>query len=177
MDAGEILRRYDAEIRADPPAEAGVSRVWADGVLRTIGAYNFIGWWSFAAKEAAAIVAREAAFFAKTGVRWKVFDHDGPPNLAATLADAGFAEEGAETFLALDLDTATLTFDPPPGIAVRQVTDRAGIEDLVAVSAAAFGRDEPWRAEQLAGRLADPTQALFVAYDDGVAVSSDVAAP
>ena len=42
----------------------------------------------------------------------------------------------------------------------------------VAVSAAAFGRDEPWRAEQLAGRLADPTQALYVAYDRGVPVSS-----
>jgi len=172
MDAGAILRRFDAEIRADPPPEVGVERVWADGVLRTIGAYNFIGWWTFGPDEAAAAVAREAAFFAKTGVQWKVFDHDAPSNLAETLAGAGFEEDGPETFLALDLEEISPAFGPPDGIEVRQVTDRAGIDDLVAVSAAAFGRDEPWRAEQLAGRLADPTQALFVAYDGGVPVSS-----
>jgi GNAT superfamily N-acetyltransferase len=172
MDAGAILRRFDAEIRADPPAEVGAERVWADGVLRTIGAYNFIGWWTFGADEAAAAVAREAAFFAKTGVQWKVFDHDGPANLAETLTSAGFEEDGPETFLALDLDEVWPAFDSPDGIEVRQVTDRAGIDDLVEVSAAAFGRDEPWRAEQLAGRLADPTQALFVAYDGGVPISS-----
>ena len=38
MDAAEVLERYDREIRADPPAEIGVQRVWADGVLRTSGA-------------------------------------------------------------------------------------------------------------------------------------------
>ncbi len=172
MDRAEVLARYDAEIRADPPAEVGVERVWADGVLRTTGAYNFIGWWTFGETEAAAAVAREAAFFRQKGVQWKLFDHDGPPNLAAALAAAGFAEEGPETFLVLDMDAAAAAFEPPAGIEVRQVTDRAGIEDLVAVSNAAFGREEPWRAEQLAGRLADPTQALFVAYDDGVPVSS-----
>ena len=50
MDAASVLARFDAEIRADPPAEQGVERVWADGVLRTLGAYNFIGWWDFPAE-------------------------------------------------------------------------------------------------------------------------------
>jgi GNAT superfamily N-acetyltransferase len=172
MDAARILARYDAEIRADPPAEVGVERYWADGVLRTIGAYQFIGWWTFGADEAAAAVAREAAFFRTTGVQWKVFDHDGPANLTAALATAGFEAEEAETFLALDIDALSPSFDPPGGIEVRQVTDRTGIADLVAVSEAAFGRDEPWRLEHLAGRLDDPTQALFVAYDGGIPVSS-----
>jgi GNAT superfamily N-acetyltransferase len=172
MDPDAILARYDAEIRADPPAEVGVERTWADGVLRTTGAYNFIGWWTFGAAETAAVVAREAAFFRAKGVQWKVFDHDGPANLAAALGAAGFAEDGPETFLVLDMDEVTPAYDPLPGIEVRQVTDRAGIEDLVAVSDAAFGRAEPWRADQLAGRLADPTQALFVAYEAGVPISS-----
>jgi GNAT superfamily N-acetyltransferase len=172
MDAARILARYDAEIRADPPPEVGVERVWADGVLRTVGAYNFIGWWTFGADETAQAVARQAAFFRERGVQWKVFDHDGPPNLTAALSAAGFAEDGPETFLVLDLDETRPAFDPPAGIEVREVTDRAGIDDLVAVSNAAFGREEPWRADQLAGRLADPTQALYVAYERGVAVSS-----
>ncbi|MEJ0064779.1 MAG: GNAT family N-acetyltransferase [Caulobacteraceae bacterium] len=172
MDAGAILARYDAEIRAYPPTEAGVERVWADGVLRTVGPYNFIGWWTFGAEEAAVAVAREAAFFRAKGVQWKVFGHDGPPNLAAALAAAGFEEDGPETFLALDMDAVSPAFEPPPGIEVRQVNDRAGAADLVAVSEAAFGRDEPWRLAQLVDRLDDPTQALFVAYDGGAPVSS-----
>jgi GNAT superfamily N-acetyltransferase len=172
MDSGAVLARYDAEIRADPPAEVGVERVWAGRVLRTVGAYNFIGWWTFGSGEAAAAVAREAAFFHAKGVQWKVFDHDGPPNLTAALSAAGFVEDDPETFLVLDLDAVSAAFEPPPGIEARQVTDRAGIADLIAVSTAAFGREEPWRLEQLAGRLADPTQALFVAYDGAVPVSS-----
>jgi len=172
MDAASILARYDAEIRADPPEEVGVERVWADGVLRTTGAYNFIGWWTFGSGEAAAAVGREAAFFRERGVQWKVFDHDGPANLTAALVASGFEEDEPETFLALDLDAISPDFAPPAGITVHQVRDLAGIADLVAVSEAAFGRDEPWRTEQLAGRLDDPTQALFVAYDGGVPVSS-----
>jgi ribosomal protein S18 acetylase RimI-like enzyme len=172
MDAARLLARYDAEIRADPPDEVGVERVWAEGVLRTIGAYQFIGWWTFGADETAAAVAREAAFFREKGVQWKVFDHDGPPNLTAALAAARFVEEDPETFLVLDMDDISAAFSAPAGIEVREVKDRAGIADLVAVSEAAFGRDEPWRAERLAGRLDDPTQALFVAYDGGVPVSS-----
>jgi GNAT superfamily N-acetyltransferase len=172
MDSAAILARYDAEIRADPPAEVGVERVWADDVLRTVGAYNFIGWWTFDAEAAAAAVTREAAFFRAKGVQWKVYDHDGPPNLAAALLAAGFEEDGPETFLVLDMEAVSADFAAPTGIEVREVKDHAGAADLVAVSEAAFGRDEPWRLEQLVGRLDDPTQALFVAYDGGVPVSS-----
>jgi GNAT superfamily N-acetyltransferase len=172
MDPAEILARFDAEFRADPPTEFGVTRTWADSVLRTEGAYAFIGWWTFGADETAAAVAREAAHFAEGGVQWKVYGHDGPANLADELARAGFEPDDVETFLVLDTETATPPLDPPRGVEVREVTDRAGIEALVAVSNAAFGREEPWRADQLAGRLADPTQALFVAFLDGEPVSS-----
>src|ERR1700761_8086830 len=132
MDSRAVLARFDAEIRADPPAEAGVDRVWADGVLRTVGAYNFIGWGTFGAAETAAAVTREAAYFRAKGVQWKVFDHDGPPNLAAALLAAGFEEDGPETFLALDLEEISAAYDPPPGIDVREVKDPAGAADLVA---------------------------------------------
>jgi ribosomal protein S18 acetylase RimI-like enzyme len=171
MERAEILARYD-KVRADPPAQFGVEHVWADGVLRTVGAYQFIGWWTFVAGETAQVVAREAAFFRAKGVQWKVFDHDGPPNLTAALAAAGFEEDEPETFLALDMDAVSPVFAPPPGIDVREVKDQTGIGDLVAVSNAAFGREEPWRMAELTRRLDDPTQALFVAYDGGVAVSS-----
>jgi GNAT superfamily N-acetyltransferase len=172
MDAAAILRRYDAEIRADPPPEVGVQRSWVDGVLRTTGAYNHIGWWTFGAAEAAAVVAREAAFFAGGELQWKVFDHDGPPNLPATLAAAGFEAAEPETFVVLDMDETSLSQQAPLGIEVREVSDRAGVLDLMAASNAAFGRDDPRRTEALVARLGDPTQRLYVAYADGVPVSS-----
>jgi GNAT superfamily N-acetyltransferase len=172
MDTPAVLARYDAEIRADPPAETGVERVWVDGVLRTVGAYNFIGWWDFPAERAGAVAAREATFFAGREVEWKVYSHDGPPGLNAALAAAGFEPEEPETFVVLDLDASLPPFEPPAGVTVRQAADAAGAADLVAVSDAAFGRAEPWRLDALVARLGDPTQALFVAYDDGVPVSS-----
>jgi ribosomal protein S18 acetylase RimI-like enzyme len=172
MDAKAVLARYDAEIRADPPPETGVERVWADGVLRTQGAYDFIGWWDFPAEAAAAITAREAAFFAGRALEWKLYSHDRPAGLEAALAAAGFSPDGPETFLVLDLETHAPPFDPPAGIEVRRVTDAAGAADLAAVSDAAFGRAEPWRLEALLARLDDPTQQLFVAYDGGTPVSS-----
>jgi len=172
MDAGAILARYDAEIRADPSAEFGVERVWVDGVLRTVGAYNFIGWWEFDPERAVEIAAREAAFFAGCEVEWKVFSHDRPRGLEAALAAAGFIADDPETFVVLDLEAVQPSYDPPASVEVCEVNDAAGAADLIAVSNAAFGREEPWRLQQLIGRLGDPTQALFVAYDNGRPVSS-----
>ena len=172
MDPAEILDRFDAEIRADPPTEVGVERAWADGVLRTTGAYNYIGWWDFPPAEVGAAVAREAAFFREKGVQWKVYSHDGPPGLVQALQRNGFEEEEVETFLVFDMAAAMPDLAPPAGIEVRQVRDRAGVADLLTVAEAAFGKSEPSRLETFTARLSDPTLALFVAYDHGVPVSS-----
>ena len=64
------------------------------------------------------------------------------------------------------------SFAPPNGIEIREVRDRQGAVDLETVNAAAFGEEKPWRLEELLRRLEDPNQALFVAYDRGVPVSS-----
>jgi hypothetical protein len=171
IDAAALLALYDAQMRADPAAELGVERAWADGVLRTVGAYDYIGWWDFPAARAAEIAAREARFFAGRDLEWKVFSHDQPPGLEAALAAVGFTPDPPETFLALDLDAGAAPF-APANIEVRQVTDASGLADVVAVHDAAFGRGAGAQAEQIAARLKDPTQALFVAYAEGRPVSS-----
>jgi GNAT superfamily N-acetyltransferase len=172
MDAASILARYDAEVRADPPASTGVERTWVDGVLRTTGANNFITWWDFAEAAAPAIVAREATYFRGLGgeVEWKVYAHDGPAGLETLLADAGFLPDEAETFLALDLESARIDADPPPGIEIRRVQDAAGRADNVAVAAQVF--DKAWPLDEIEARLADPNVAFYVAYADGEAVGS-----
>jgi hypothetical protein len=171
MDRAYVLAAFDAQMRADPPAELGVERAWADGVLRTTGAYNLIGWWDFPAARAMEIAAREAAFFAGQEVEWKVFSHDRPPGLEAALSKCGFVPDESETFLALDLEATPVPFVAAAAIEVRQVADPAGAADLAAVHDAAFGRPSVV-AQQIISRLDDPTQALFVAYDQGRPVSS-----
>jgi hypothetical protein len=170
MDAAAVLALYDAQMRADPPGERGARRVWVDGVLRTVGAYNLIGWWDFPADRAMEIAAREAAYFAGQDMEWKVFSHDRPPGLERALESCGFEADERETFLALDLTAGPPPAAPAADVDVRPVRDRAGLADVLAVHDAAFGR--PGTAEQIADRLDDPTQVLFVAYHHGRPVSS-----
>lgn len=175
MDAAAILARFDAEMRADPAPEAGLDHVWVDGVLRTLGSYDFIGWWDFPAARLDEIVARESAFLRERGVpaEWKVFSHDRPPGLEAALQAAGWADDGAETLLVLDLDNAAgIDAPPPPGVQVRRVGDMAGIDDSLAVDALAFGRAEPWRRAALELRLQASSLDLYVAYAGGQPISS-----
>lgn len=142
---------------------------WHDGVLRHTEAYNFIDWWDFGEDRAFEIAAREAAYYRALGggLKWKVYAHDGPANLGAALAAAGFTADQHETFMALDLAAPVDWPAPPPGVEVRRIEDRAGVADSIAVTAAAFGEPGTWTVDFLAARLADPTLAIYVAYVDG----------
>ena len=174
MDRAAVLARFDAQMRADPPAEAGLERAWVGGVLRATGAYNYIGWWDLTPEQAPEAARREAAFFRglRQEVEWKVFSHDGPPGLGAALAAAGFEADDGETFLAFDLNEPGLDNADVPGVEVRRVTDAAGVADLVTANAAAFGQAEPWRVAALMPRLNDGSLGLYVAYDNDRPISS-----
>lgn len=172
MDAAEVRERFDADVRSHPPPQVGRQSAWFDGVLRHTGSYNFVDWWDFGADRAFEIAAREAAFYRPLGeLKWKVYDHDAPANLGAALAAAGFVAERRETFLALDLADPRAWPAPPAGIEVRQVADRAGVEDMIAVSEAAFGAAS-WNADALTERLTDPGLEMYVVYADGQPVTS-----
>ena len=173
MDLEAIRERFDREVRANPPKQIGRETAWADGVLRHTVSYNFIDWWDFGEDRAFEIAAREAAFYAPLGdLKWKVYAHDRPANLGAALAAAGFAQEGVETFMVLDLEAAPDWPAPPAGVEVRPVTDRQGVADMLDVSAGAFGERGTWTVDSLAPRLADPTLAIYVAYAAGRPVTS-----
>ena len=173
MDAREIRERFDREVRAKPPAQVGRRTEWFGGVLRHTISYNFIDWWDFGADQAFEVAAREAAFYRPLGdLKWKVYSHDKPANLGAALEAAGFVVGGRETFLALDLASTLAWPDPPDGVEVRRIEDRAGVADMMGVNAAAFGEPGTWTVDFLTARLADPTLSIYVAYADGRPVTS-----
>jgi GNAT superfamily N-acetyltransferase len=174
MDAAAVLAAYDRDMRADPAPEIGVERVWVDGVLRTLGAYDFIGWWDFRPARAAEIAEREADFFCNrgAGAEWKVYGHDHPAGLEAALAQAGWTGEEAETLVAFDMDDGMPPFDRAAGLEIREVRDGAGLADFLAVNATAFDRPARQTVEELEKAINDPGLAYFVAYREGSPVSS-----
>jgi GNAT superfamily N-acetyltransferase len=166
-DPSRILRHYDAEMRAEPPPEPGVSRAWSGGVLRTTGLYDCIGYSTLAGTDVDREIAAQVAFFRALGrpVEWKLYGHDRPGDLADRLTRAGFRPEATEHLMVRDLEAGVIEDPAPEGIGLRQVRDLAGLQDFVAAGGAAFGRDESWAFKAYGGRLADPTCALLVAYD------------
>ena len=176
MDAARRPFRLRRDHARRPGAgDRGRAAVGRTGVLRNAGRlrlHRLVGLPGRPARRRSPSARRRSSPARGNGAEWKVYSHDHPADLEDALAAAGWADDGPETFLAIDLADAALADAPPPGVEVRQVRDRQGCADLVAVSDAAFGRAEPWRLEALVRRLGDPTQALFVAYADGLPVSS-----
>jgi hypothetical protein len=174
MNPAAVLALYDARMRADPPEEIGLASQWAGPVLRRLGVRAFIEHWTFDAMGAEAAATAEAAHFRRTGqaVEWRVFSHDRPANLEAALAAAGFVPEPAETFMVFDLADRLDIGPIPAGVTVRRVGEAAGLADVMAVRAAAFGDAHVALGEELAARLSDPALALYVAYEAGRPVAS-----
>jgi len=170
----DILARFDAQTRASPPDEPGLRRTWAGGVLRGVGAYNFIGWWDLKPEAVDTAIAEQAAFFRARGeaVEWKVYSHDRPANLEPRLAAAGWRADEDETFLVFDLKSGDIAPVAIPGVEVRRVRDPEGVEDYVAAGDAAFGHREDHWLKMLTPRLGDPSLAVYVAYAEGAPIAS-----
>jgi len=173
-DPCRILRQFDAEMRADPPPEPGVSRTWSGGVLRTTGRDHCVGYSALAGADLDREIATQVDFFRILGVpfEWKLYGHDRPDGLADRLARAGFRPEATEHLMVRDLQAGTIEDPALDGITLQQVRDPAGLQDFVAAGSAAFGRDESWAFAAYGGRLADPTCALHVAYDGAQPVAT-----
>ncbi len=174
MNRLSILDRFDAEMRIDPPPEAGIRIEAVGGVVRAVGHYACIGYSNLSEADADRAIEEQVAYFTGRGqeVEWKVYGHDRPRDLGARLAVHGFEADEAETLMVFDL--AHEIESAPRGLVleVRRVRDDAGLDDLIKVDSEAFGRDGRGRAEQFRARLSDPTLGLFVAYADGAPVAS-----
>jgi GNAT superfamily N-acetyltransferase len=105
-------------------------------------------------------------------LEWKLYSHDPPRDLAARLRDAGFEAEDCETLVMFDLTTELESTAPPEGIAIRRVSDRAGLADVVAVGVRAFGQDFSAMNDEFLARVEHGTVLFYVAYGAGEPVSS-----
>jgi GNAT superfamily N-acetyltransferase len=169
VTSGEILALFDATMRHDPAPAAGVRYERLGSVVRSAGLWNVVLAWDLPDADAATVaVAEQAAYARAAGVEleWKLYAHDRPAGLAATLERAGFVADESETLMVLDL-AASADAGGSEGADVRRVVDAAGVDDFIAVTSAAFGQSDLWKAPEFVRLLDDSTVALFVAYRDG----------
>lgn len=173
MDLDLVLARFDAEVRANPSPPAGIVVERRGGLVLLTGGFNYVSAWSLTAQTMSAVVAEQAAWFRARGqaLMWRVYDHDGPPGLAACLAQAGFEPDPQGTLMFFDL-AGELVAPLADGAEVRRVRTLADLDGFVSASGRAFGEEEAWQREAFAKQLDDPDMALFVACVGGEAVAS-----
>ena len=176
VTSGEILALFDATMRIDPEPVAGVRYERTGSVVRSVGLWNVVVAWDLPDSDAAAsAVAEQAAYARASGVQleWKLYAHDRPAGLASLLEREGFVADESETLMVLDLDAAAGTdVVVSAGVEIRRLVDADGVADFVAVTTAAFGRDDFWKAPEYLRMVDDPTIALYVAYRHGRPASS-----
>jgi GNAT superfamily N-acetyltransferase len=177
-----LLTKYDTQLRGRmrDPLPAGVT-VELDGpVVRLIGSrgshgggfvsYRDLGGLSNA--EVDELIARQVRFFAERGERfeWKLHGHDLPLDLPERLVAAGFVSEDEETVVIAPADLVAGHVDLPPGVSLREVTERSDFDRIAVLEHAIWGGDERPIGETLsAEREADPSAIAIVLAEAGSA--------
>ena len=173
MNLDLVLARFDAEVRANPAPPAGIAVERRDGLVLLTGGFNYVSAWDLTTQTMGGAVAEQVAWFRARGeeLMWRVYDHDGPPGLAACLAEAGFEPAPPGTLMFFDL-AGDVAGAPADGVEVRRVRTLEDLDGFVSAGGKAFGHEEAWQRAAFAKQLDDPDMALFIACVAGEAVAS-----
>ncbi|MFF3849129.1 GNAT family N-acetyltransferase [Streptomyces sp. NPDC002328] len=172
MDHAAVLALYDRDMREGARPDSPDARVERAGrVVRqiaSVGGWNGVLWSDLDPADPAgadAVIAEQIACFTALGreFEWKQYAHDRPADLGPRLAAAGFTAEPEETLMIGETAAQLVDVEPPEGVRIVPVTDRAGVDLMVEANEKAFGRDGGWLRDLVLGRLAS-------APDDIVAV-------
>jgi GNAT superfamily N-acetyltransferase len=168
LSAAELLARFDGQARAGVADEPGIHVARRANTVRMSGLWDCVIYSNLTEATADAAIALEQAqpLPPDRALEWKLYGHDGPNDLQARLRAAGFAPEGRETLVALDLAVAE---DAPrlEGVEIRCVDDLAGLQDAAAVTLAAFGQDYSYQNDEFLARIRHGTVRFYVAYCAG----------
>ncbi len=178
MDADELLEVFDSQLRRRPRDDVPGARVERDGcVLREVyDDWRGVTWSDLDGADADAVIAEQVAIFAEPGKdwEWKLYSYDRPPDLPQRLLNAGFRAEEEESVMIGDLGELHFDFAAPAGVEIVDVSDEAGIAEMVTVQDAVFGAgNAAVAAATLAAIREDPpTAAVLVARVDDVPVAA-----
>ncbi|MFF4556046.1 GNAT family N-acetyltransferase [Streptomyces sp. NPDC001422] len=180
MDHVAVLALFDRDMRETARPDAPGARIERAGrVVRQIGAeggWNGVIWSHLDGTNADAAVAEQIRHFTGLGLEfeWKLYGHDRPEDLGRRLQAAGFTAQPEETLMIAELGDLTLDAEPPEGVRLLPVTDRAGVELVAEVHQQAFGTDGTRLRHQLLAQLTGDadTVVAVVALAGAVPVSA-----
>ncbi|GAB2893360.1 GNAT family N-acetyltransferase [Streptomyces deserti] len=159
MDHATVLALFDRDVREGARPDGPDTRVERTGdVVRQVASaqgWNGVVWSALDAADADAAIAEQIAYYTGLGLdfEWKLYGHDLPVDLGQRLGAAGFTPGPEETLMIGEVAALTLDAEPPEGVRVLPVTDRAGVDLMADVHEKAFGADSSWLRHQLLARL------------------------
>ena len=169
MDHAELLALFDRDLRVGARPDGPGARVErTGGVVRQVASpqgWNGIVWSDLDEAGADGAIAAQIGHYTGLGlgVEWKLYGHDRPADLGRRLRAAGFTPGPEETLMIGEADGLARGAEPPAGVRVEPVTDRAGVDLVAGVHEKAFGADSSWLRHQLLARLsADPDTVVAV---------------
>ncbi len=181
MDRQAVLTAFNKQVRQSTAPDGTGSEIETDGlVVRRIAQPGQEGsgvvWSDLDAAGADAVIARQVEFFGSQGARfeWKVFDYDEPADLPDRLLAAGFVPEDPESFMVADATEVLAALggaEMPAGVTVHEVTDLAGLRQMIEVSAQVFGEDRSELGESIRAQLESAPEMVVVV----LAMAGDVA--
>jgi len=182
VDETALLAVYNAQLRAHiaehPPEGVLVER---DGPVTRFLGFGSQGWVEYhdlgEIEEDAldALIARQIERFAQIPQRfeWKLHGHDRPAFLVDRLLAAGLAPEEQETVVIAAIADLDLTTQPPEGVRLREVHERADLDRIERMEAEVWGDGGATRAADLEREhAADPEQLRIVVAEAGDAIVS-----
>lgn len=159
MDHVAVLALFDRDMREDARPDGPGARVErVDKVVRQVGpehGWNGVIWSDLDESGADAAIAEQVRYFGKLGreFEWKLYGHDKPENLGQRLRDTGFVAQPEETLMIAELGDLALDAQPPAGVRLLPVTDRAGVDLVAEVHEQAFGSESTRMRHQLLAQL------------------------
>jgi GNAT superfamily N-acetyltransferase len=159
MDHVAVLALFDRGMREDARPDSPGARVERVGkVVRQVGTehgWNGVIWSDLDESTADAAIAEQMRYFGELGreFEWKLYGHDKPEGLGKRLRAAGFVAQPEETLMIAELGDLALDAQPPEGVRLLPVTDRAGVDLVADVHEQAFGTDSTRMRHQLLAQL------------------------
>lgn len=180
MDHVAVLALFDRDMREGARPDAPGARIEHVGkVVRQVGTergWSGVTWSDLDEASADEAIAEQIRYFTGLGreFEWKLYGHDQPEDLGQRLRDAGFTAQPEETLMIAELGDLVLDAEPPEGVHLLPVTDRAGVDLVADVHEQAFGTDGTRLRHQLLAQLTgdEDTVVAVVALAGDVPVSA-----
>lgn len=179
MNKTEVLRLFDKEMRLEityPPLRREETEHLVRHVSPTPDDSGVVLFSRLSEENAEEVIKQELEYFSslQQSFEWKLFDYDQPANLLERLKGHGFTVDEEEATLVLEVaqaETLRSLVIPPE---IRQITDAAGIDDIMHLKEQVWGSANEELATRLKRDLTENPEHLLVyaAYSGAQAVSA-----